>query len=268
MSNEDTDHTSIFRRTYKYWIKGIVVGLVVASLLSPWLSLGFTKLYTPWAPTYSSPDIEIELNEIEDERKNGILDENNITNSRSVDVYHLKIDNQAERAAEDVNLLLPLPGCIVAKDMSLNRKVGVDNYRVNNITPIRQTSGDWSKFRTMSCSEDIHIEELDANDIFHIQYITTTDLEKCDVLYGPGSESKYRISYEWVSHGHRLDKGPTFHRSNSLDSQFDNFWGEIKNHNTTEYRQENVRAIFIGLNRDYNAHSLPEFTKAMSLSEC
>lgn len=267
-SDEEESEPSLKERIFQFWVKGFLVGVVLTAFVSPWISLAVTEFYTPWAPTYSQPEIEVELEQLPDDRASPILSRNQINNSDDIEVYHLKIDNQADVAAQNLNVNLPLPGCIRAQDTQWNDRVGVEDYQMKNITEIQRVSGNWSAVRAMSCSVNIQIGGFGPNDVFHINFITTQEIQRCDLLLGAGSEAIYQMKYDWTSHGHRLSEGLTTHSFPSLQTEYTEFDREIRRHNTAEYRNGNTRIEFVGLKNDYAADSTSEMNQVIGQVEC
>lgn len=116
--------------------------------------------------------------------------------NESTSLYELEISSNAEKPIKDLDLRVPLPGCVIAYN---TQGVGSEVRVIDYVT--LDLKGQREGLDIYSCSKIVSVEQLDPNDSVSVRFLLRVSFDKCDVLLGAGTENIMNLNYQWNRNG-------------------------------------------------------------------
>lgn len=179
---------------------GAVVAIIVSAAIGPIITGGVAHLLNDRGLSpYQSPAVNFRMDSGDGqyavygedlEQFDGAIYNN------STRIYEITISNPSERAVHDLDISLPLPGCVIDYSVS---GVGSGAEVIDYVE--LDLRGQGEGLREFSCSKTISIEQLDPEDHVSIRFLLRVSFERCDLLEGASTDNRMVVNYQWQKNG-------------------------------------------------------------------
>lgn len=221
---------------WKQLLLGALVGLLVTAVFQPWVMSEATDIKKNLnAPGYSEPDIDIQFNyqKLEFSEGTRIEDFGNLTWNDSYAAYQLWVKNRGDKPIRDVDVYLPLPGCI--QYINKDGPAASGEFEVTNMLTYRRTgSTKWDEVPAEAyvCSKSIQTQALWPGDHFAVEFVVIKKFDRCDILTGvpvKPKDAKIVTTYRWQKlNNHYSETEHTAISDTRADGRFEAAFGNLQ----------------------------------------
>lgn len=195
------------------FIIGAVVAMVIAVIFQPYLATLATDLKVGLnAPGYQEPDIDVSVDEMNVvyPENTSVEDFGGLNWQDHYSLYRIQVENTANKPAEDVELLLRLPGCSVYSNLDgpgISEEVDSSNYIQPRITfDLEPPEGYENRLDPLGCTKLVEIPDLPSGEVRTIEYVVTREFSRCDFMIGYKPTPEYNLSYYWTADSERYEE--------------------------------------------------------------
>jgi len=181
---------------------GAILGIVISAAAGPIITGAVAYGLNDWnVPPYSTPATSISMvggsgYTVEGE---SLEEFGGIEYNDTVRLYELQISNPGDQPINDLDVNIPLPGCVVDYTKGgIGSEVRVVDYVSLDLR------GQGEGVEVYSCSKTVSVEQLDPGDSVSIRFLLRVSFDQCDLLQGIGTENKMAYNYQWQKNGIRF----------------------------------------------------------------
>lgn len=181
----------------------LTLPIIIGILISPFFLSFVIGIYPPWVSGFEKPDISVNV-EYDQEAdllfNNGqrLANFDNVTWNQNMSLYRAKVKNEGSKAAKNVEVTIPLPGCVEAYRRPYE-KAGDPNFQVVDAGSV--SSSEPIGLPQYACSKKVLVDELNAGEEVQIDVVINDSPPKCSMLIGTTSSKTIRIEYTWNVQG-------------------------------------------------------------------
>jgi len=181
-------------------IIGAVLAIVVSAAVGPIITAGVAhSLNDQGIPPYQSPSVDFRMDSGDGQYAvygEDLEEFNGAIYNNSTRLYEITLNNPSSRAVHDLDISLPLPGCVIDYSASgVGSEADIIDYVELDLR------GQGEGLREFSCSKTISVEQLDPNDHVSIRFLLRVSFERCDLLEGGSTTNQMVYNYQWQKNG-------------------------------------------------------------------
>ncbi|MFC7205278.1 hypothetical protein ACFQJC_17345 [Haloferax namakaokahaiae] len=180
-------------------IVGALVAIVISASFGPVITGAVAHTANDWnVPPYQSPPLSVSMTggsgyTIEGE---SLEEFGGVRYDETVRVYEIVISNPGKQPIQDLDINVPLPGCVVDYNTG---GVGSEMDVLDFVS--LDLRGQSEGLDVYSCSKTITVEQLDPGDTVSVRFLLQVSFDECDLLQGVGTENLIEYNYQWRKNG-------------------------------------------------------------------
>lgn len=180
-------------------IAGALAAIVISAILGPIITGAVAHGANDLGlPPYKSPSISISITGGSDYTIKGedLEEFGGARYNETVRLYEMQISNPGKQPIRDVDVNVPLPGCVI------DYKAKKEGSGLNVVDYVSlDLRGQAEGLDIYSCSKTVSVEQLDPGDTVSVRFLLRVSFDKCDLLQGVGTENLMSYNYQWQKNG-------------------------------------------------------------------
>jgi len=181
----------------------LLLPVLIGILVSPFFLSFVIGIYPPWVPGFEKPDISTSVKYDQDadilfDTGQNLTNFDNVTWNEEMSLYNVEIENEGSKAAKNVEVTIPLPGC-EESHRQIYRNAGDPDSQIVDAASV--SSSEPIGLPQYSCSKKILLDELSPGESINVEILVTDTPPKCSMLIGATTSKTVRTEYTWSVQG-------------------------------------------------------------------
>lgn len=218
---------------------GALFAIVVSAAIGPMITGGVAHtLNNHNLPPYQSPSVDFRMESGDGKYTiNGedLEEFDGAEYNESTKIYEITIHNPGDRPIHNLDMSMPLPGCVIDYSTS---GVGTEASVINYVE--LDLRGQSEGLREYSCSKTISIEQLDPKDHVTIRFLLRVSFNRCDLLQGVSTSNILTFNYQWQKNGIQFSESG--HASTGFKNEYRDTFSSIRD-NSVGGKTVRVRGV-------------------------
>lgn len=186
---------------------GAVIGLLVTSFATPFLNPHVTRFYED-VGHYSAPPVSVDIQKTGEHHpiNSSVQDFEDLRWQDDYSVYRIQIRNEGRKSVDQLKFIWRAPGCVVYTNTdgpTAGGQFSLDNRGTYGI--FSNVSLDIDRYQ---CTKVIQVVEgeLSPDETLAVEFVVTSDFDKCDVLIDLNPRNLHLLEYTWEKNGIRFNE--------------------------------------------------------------